>query len=92
MNLKDTHPSFNENICVTGNWTVQRRNFSKFTSIACDQAIEQTVNRDTKTSGGLRGFSLNRGNTIVCLYVYILMFAVSSIEVYVLLGVSLNNN
>ncbi|CAB4021985.1 Hypothetical predicted protein [Paramuricea clavata] len=28
--------------------------------VACDQTIEQTVNRDAKTKGGLIGFSLNR--------------------------------
>ena len=32
-----------------------------FASIAYDQAIEQTVNRDTKTTGGLRGILLNQG-------------------------------
>ena len=27
---------------------------------ACDQVIEQTLNRDSKTKGGLKGMSLNK--------------------------------
>jgi hypothetical protein len=43
------------------NWTVQRQHRYGFSAIACDQAIEQTANRDSKTKGGLVGFTLNRG-------------------------------
>ncbi len=32
-----------------------------FPSFACNQAIEQTVNGDTKSTGGHHGISLNRG-------------------------------
>ncbi|XP_065655139.1 uncharacterized protein LOC136081612 [Hydra vulgaris] len=42
------------------NWTVQRQ-ASFFSAIACDQAIEQTCNRDCKTNGGITGNTLNRG-------------------------------
>ncbi|XP_065646027.1 uncharacterized protein LOC136076646 isoform X2 [Hydra vulgaris] len=42
------------------NWTVQRQ-ASSFSAIACDQAIEQTCNRDCKTNGGITGNTLNRG-------------------------------
>ena len=42
-------------------WTVQRQQRYGFSSIACDQAIEQTANRDSKTKGGLIGFTLNKG-------------------------------
>ena len=41
-------------------WTVQRNKNSGFSSIACDQTIEQTLNRDSKMSGGMVGFTLNR--------------------------------
>ena len=54
-------------MCVNGRWTVQRQQQHSFASIACDQAIEQTVNRDTKTTGGLRGISLNR--SLFCIFV-----------------------
>jgi hypothetical protein len=59
--LKYSHPFCYENMCMEGQWTVQRQAQHSFASIACDQAIEQTVNRDTKSTGGLRGISLNRG-------------------------------
>lgn len=31
-----------------------------FSSTACDQIMEQTFNRDSKTKGGITGFSLNK--------------------------------
>ena len=31
-----------------------------FSAIACDQVIEQTLNRDSKLKGGVVGFMLNR--------------------------------
>lgn len=43
------------------NWTVQRQTSYGFSSIACDQVIEQTANRDAKTAGGIIGNRLNRG-------------------------------
>lgn len=45
---------------IENTWTVQRNNTSGFSSIACDQTIEQTLNRDSKTSGGMVGFTLDR--------------------------------
>ena len=41
-------------------WTVQRQGRYGFSAIACDQAIEQTANKDSKTKAGLVGFTLNR--------------------------------
>ena len=38
--------------------SVQRTN-DYFSQVAVDQAIEQTVNRDSKTSGGIIGLSTN---------------------------------
>ena len=55
-------------MCVKGQWTVQRQEQHSFASIACDQAIEQTVNCDTKTTGGLRGISLNQGQFLHMLF------------------------
>ena len=45
---------------IEENWTVQRQERYGFSSIACDQTIEQTLNRDSKTKGGVTGFTLNR--------------------------------
>jgi hypothetical protein len=46
---------------IDENWTVQRQNNYAFSSVACDQTIEQTLNRDSKLKGGLVGMTLNRG-------------------------------
>lgn len=64
MKLPDTHPALYEDMCQSGSWTVQRIEQEPFSSIAGDQAIEQTVNRDSKTSGGLKGITLNRGKFV----------------------------
>uniref|UniRef100_A0A0L8GI96 Uncharacterized protein n=1 Tax=Octopus bimaculoides TaxID=37653 RepID=A0A0L8GI96_OCTBM len=32
-----------------------------FCGVACDQTIDQTCNRDTKTKGGMIGFIRNKG-------------------------------
>lgn len=60
ISLPDTHPQCHQELSQKGQWTVQRQDQHAFSSIACDQAIEQTANRDSKTSGGLTGISLNR--------------------------------
>eukprot|EP00794_Sanderia_malayensis_P002899 gene2899-3351_t len=43
------------------NFAVQRQSSHGFSAVACDQTIEKTANRDSKTKGGLVGFSMNRG-------------------------------
>lgn len=45
---------------LSSNFSVQRQNNHGFAAVSCDQTIEQTVNRDSKTKGGLVGFSMNR--------------------------------
>lgn len=62
MELSQTHPQCHAAFAERGEWTVQRTAAS-FASIACDQAIEQTVNRDSKTSGGLTGRTTRRGQS-----------------------------
>ena len=44
---------------LSSNFSVQRQDDHGFSGLACDQTIEQTVNRDSKTKGGLVGFSMN---------------------------------
>ena len=46
---------------IATNWTVQRQSNYGFSSVACDQTIEQMLNRDSKVKGGLVGITLNRG-------------------------------
>ena len=43
-------------------FAVQRQDNHGFSAVACDQTIEQTANRDSKTKGGLIGFSMNRSS------------------------------
>ena len=45
---------------LSTNFSVQRQDNHGFSAVACDQTIEQTVNRASKTKGGLVGFSMNR--------------------------------
>lgn len=49
-----------EILTTPGQWTVTRKD-TKFTSTAPDQVIEQTVNRQSKLSGGVQGVTLNPG-------------------------------
>ena len=46
---------------IEDNWTVQRQKIRLFSSLPCDQTIEQMVNKNSKTKGGIVGFSLNKG-------------------------------
>ena len=59
MSLEDAHPSAHEAL-KAGDFVVQRSS-SAFSQVAVDQTIEQTINRDTKSKGGIVGFSLNKG-------------------------------
>ena len=59
--LEETHPWVHGQLMEKGSWTVQRSDSRAFSSIAADQAIEQTLNRDSKTSGGLIGPTLSVG-------------------------------
>ncbi|KAJ8048632.1 hypothetical protein HOLleu_01021 [Holothuria leucospilota] len=43
-----------------GNFTVQRQDNHGFSSLACDMAIEKTANRDSKSRGGMTGFTTNK--------------------------------
>ena len=56
-NLKDTHPSAFAEL-QRGEFAVQR-SAGTFAQVAVDQAIEQSINRDSKTRGGIIAFSLN---------------------------------
>ena len=57
--LQDSHPQTYEAFC-NGDFVVQRSSQNPFGQIPVDQTIEQTINRDTKTKGGIIGFSTNR--------------------------------
>ena len=62
LNLPKTHPWLYQQIVdVPGCWTVQRQGETGFSSLAGDQTIETTINRDSKTSGGIKGITLTKG-------------------------------
>ena len=46
---------------LNGGFSVQLRNEHPFARIAVDQTTEETINKDTQTVGGTRGFSLKPG-------------------------------
>ena len=58
--LEERHPDAYRQLCE-GNFAVQRSNSIGFSQTPVDQTIEQTFNRDTKTKGGIIGFSLKKG-------------------------------
>ena len=62
--LHKTHPEINSQLKEQrGAFTYQSGHHRPCTSIACDQAIEQTVNRHSKSRGGIVGFTKNPAAT-----------------------------
>lgn len=59
-NLKDTHPTAHQQL-LSGDFVAQRHQRHGFAGTACNQVTEQTANHDSKTKGGISGFSLNKG-------------------------------
>jgi hypothetical protein len=57
--LELTHPSVFESF-INGDFSAQRQDRYAFSQVACDQLIEQTMNRDSKTKGGLIGITTSR--------------------------------
>ncbi|KAJ8049553.1 hypothetical protein HOLleu_02339 [Holothuria leucospilota] len=57
--LEKTHPLIHRQL-LQGDFVV-RRSEGSFAQVACDQAIEQTANRDSKTKGGMHGFTTSSG-------------------------------
>lgn len=58
--LSTTHPEIHEAFSH-GKFAVQRQSNYGFSQVACDMTIEQTMNRDSKTKGGMVGITLNKG-------------------------------
>ena len=46
---------------LASDFAVQRQDRYGFVQIACDMAIEQTCNCDSKTNGGMKGLTLKKG-------------------------------
>jgi len=60
MSLKDCHPAAHEAF-QAGNFVVQHSGIT-FSQVAVDQTIEETINRDTNSKGGIIGYCLNKGS------------------------------
>ncbi len=60
MNLKNTHPEVYDQLGKQGQFGVQRSNGNAFGKVAEDMSIEQTLNKGSKSQGGIIGFSLKR--------------------------------
>ena len=58
--LERTHPEAYQRL-MSGDFAVQRSPANAFAQVAIDQAIEQTINRDSKVKGGILGYSLRPG-------------------------------
>ena len=56
VRLPQTHPAAYEQL-MKGEFCVQRSQSSSFAQVAVDHCIEQTMNRDSKTKGGIVGIS-----------------------------------
>ena len=59
-NLPITHP-FVHQAFEKGHFSVQMQEKHGFSGVAFDMTIEQTANRDSKTRGGMKGFTTNKG-------------------------------
>ena len=55
--LAETCPDLHDHF-INGGFSVQLGKENPFGKIAIDQTVEETVNRDTQTAGGTKGFSL----------------------------------
>ena len=58
--LEDTHPEIDREF-KKGNFVAQRHVHHGFSQTACDQVIEQTVNRDSKIKGGITMYTQKPG-------------------------------
>lgn len=59
LKLNETHPNVLEEFLM-GKFSVQQQSSYNFSKTPCDQVIEQTFNRDSKTKGGLIGITCNK--------------------------------
>ena len=57
--LEHQHPASHQHMC-SGGFVVRRSPDHRFNAVATDQALEQTVNRDGKSKGGVIGLTLRK--------------------------------
>ena len=59
INLQTTHLDVHEYL-ADGNFSTQIGNDNSFGCISMDQTIKETINKDTQTPGGTKGFSTKK--------------------------------
>ena len=60
IRLKEKKPTVYEHMC-DGGLVVKRTNNHLFNSVSTDQALEQTINKEGKSEGGIIGLTLRKG-------------------------------
>ncbi len=60
--LSTTHREVEQYLKAVG-FSMQMSDQNTFGKIPMDQTIEETVNKDTQTPGGTKGFSLRKGES-----------------------------
>jgi hypothetical protein len=58
LNLPTSNPDIHEQM-IAGNFATQRTS-QPFSQTPMDQTLEQTLNKNSKTKGGMTGFSINK--------------------------------
>ena len=58
LNLPTSNPDIHEQM-VAGNFATQRTS-QPFSQTPMDQSLEQSLNKNSKTKGGMIGFSINK--------------------------------
>ena len=69
-NLSHTHPWVHEQLATPGSWTYQRQGINGYNGLAADQTIETTINRESKSAGGVVGITKKRG---MCSFINVFM-------------------
>lgn len=65
-NLEHSHPWVFEQMTTNpGSWTYQKQSANGFNGQAADQAIETTINKESKSVGGIVGISKKRGMSVL---------------------------
>ena len=60
LNLPNTHPDLHKYL-IDGGFSTKIGENNPFGCIPMDQTIEETINKDTQTAGGTKGFSTKKG-------------------------------
>ena len=60
LNLPNTHPDLHKYL-IDGGFSTQIGENNPFGCIPMDQTIEETINKDTQTAGGTKGFNTKKG-------------------------------